>query len=701
MVVWYTVGEAACCCVSTIMSQNDLSPPKPSIDSTGPTAAKDHSADSPVLSERHSHAVVWGLLLLSLFVFFWRLGSARLFDLDEGIYVAASRQMVLSGDYITPRLNSRPLRDPSQTVVPFYEKPILVYWLCAGSLRLFGQSEWAARLPVALSGLLTTWLIVFIGMRWFGRRAGLLAGLVYATSPMILVDSRQMTTDNLLSLWFLLAMYAFWSLYSTVEEGRGNKETISAESQKSKNPGEGPTQYPDPPIGSRQSKLANPKTLHSTLHTPHSTLHSLLFWAACALAVLTKGVIGLLLPGLVIGVTLLLKTLSLRIRWRQGRSPLLLFRLGLNRFRDWWPTVPALRPVPGVLLFLLLVVPWHLAIWKAGGQDANGRTWIQEYIIRQHVGRFKGQDTVHNAPLPTFFVYFLIGFFPWACLTPAAFRAARAESPAQRQTHRFLLIWFWTIFVFFSLGAAKLPTYIAPTYPAAALLVGRWLEGLLGAEANGSLAAKRSLPRGMLGAVITAAILLLAGLLLAFHPRLSTLVPPQVAQITLHLTCLLFLGSLAAWFCVRKGIQEPRWRQAGIGALVVMMLGLVGIFSGEGYEAANHTLLEPYQSLAKRAEADGKKGVPVVFYNIIPRRPSMLYYAGDYPPVEQEEIPLLPLLNRLQPSGRIEADVVTLRSTLEKQLQPELAATPDKTFEVLAETGEPHSGWVLLRVRSR
>src|SRR5260370_8406195 len=108
--------------------------------------------------------------------------------------------------------------------------------------------------------------------RWFGQRAALLAGLFYATSRLTLVYSRQMTTDSLLTLWFLVAMYAFWSL-------------------------------------------------HSTLHTPHSTLYSLLFWAACALAVLTNGVIGLLLPRLGIGVTLLRKTRALPILTTRSAHP--------------------------------------------------------------------------------------------------------------------------------------------------------------------------------------------------------------------------------------------------------------------------------------------------------------------------------------------------------------------------------------------
>src|ERR1700712_4819395 len=105
----------------------------------------------------------WSVAILCLFLFFWRLGGVPLFDLDEALYVTGARQMVLSGDIVTPRLNSRPLTRPSEQAVPFFEKPILVYWACAASLRAFGMSEGAARLPVAIAALLTTGLVAFAG----------------------------------------------------------------------------------------------------------------------------------------------------------------------------------------------------------------------------------------------------------------------------------------------------------------------------------------------------------------------------------------------------------------------------------------------------------------------------------------------------------------------------------------------------------
>src|SRR5690349_14806642 len=110
-----------------------------------------------------------GLALLCLFLFFWRLGSARLFDMDEGFYVTCARVMAISGDWVTPRLNVRPHSNPAETTVPFYEKPILTYWAAASSFKLFGISEQSARLPAAVASLMATFLIVWAGSRWIGR----------------------------------------------------------------------------------------------------------------------------------------------------------------------------------------------------------------------------------------------------------------------------------------------------------------------------------------------------------------------------------------------------------------------------------------------------------------------------------------------------------------------------------------------------
>ena len=634
------------------------------------------------------------VVILCLFLFFWRLGGVPLFDLDEALYVTGARQMVLSGDIVTPRLNSRPLNRPNEQVVPFFEKPILVYWACAASLRAFGMSEGAARLPVALAALLTTGLVAFAGTRWFGRRAGLLAAAVYATAPMTLVDARQMTTDGLLVLWFTLALLAFYELHSR-HALRGK------------------------PL---------PYALFPHRFTRIPLLLVIGFWLACALAVLTKGAVGLLIPALVISAYLLFDRFAALVGWGDGQG--FRFRIigKLRSLASLAGGVKRLRPLLGLLIVVILTAPWHLAIWRTKDRDAEGRTWTQEYIVRQHIGRFKGLDTVHNAPLPSYFVYFLFGFFPWACFAPAAFRrpgllpggdrkpprpdrkivgfrlqvsapeTLTAEGLSPKASHviattDFLRVWFWTIFLFFTIGAAKLPTYVVPCYPAAALLTGLWLDRALRET-------RRALAGGALAAMIVAGILVIGALL---APRLVPAdrpIPAEMVQAVRHITLLLLLGCGAAWLCLRWRGQEERGRKAGVGLLAATMVGLIALGTSEGYSVAKRYVLGPYQRAAAAARRDAVAGVPVVFYHIIPRRPSMLYYGG-YSPLERKEEPLLPFLKLQLTAPTFEADVLTAGDIYAGELQNELRQAPEWTATVLDREGTERGGWVLVRLHKK
>ena len=636
----------------------------------------------------------WSVALLCLFLFFWQLGGVPLFDLDEALYVTASRQMVLSGDVVTPRLNSRPLARPTEQVVPFFEKPILVYWACAASLKSFGMSEGAARMPVALAALLTTGMVAFAGTRWFGRRAGLLAAIVYATAPMTLIDARQMTTDGLLALWFTIALLAFYELYS-------------------------------------RSALRGQPLTHALFPHRFSRIPLLLvlaFWLACALAVLTKGAVGLLIPAMVITSYLLFDRFAALAGWGDGQGFRLRVGGKLHGILQWSGGVKRLRPLLGLVIVLILTAPWHVAVWRTRDRDAEGRTWTQEYIVRQHIGRFKGLDTVHNAPWPSYFVYFLFGFFPWACFAPAAFR--RSPTPSEsgskprltgrkilafrlqvsapgalieeglspRASHTiavtdFLRVWFWTIFLFFTISAAKLPTYIVPCYPAAALLTGLWLDRALREP-------RKALTGGALAAAITAGILVLGALL---APRLvppDRPIPAEMVQAVRHITLLLLIGCGAAWACLHWRGHEERARKAAVGLLAATMVGLIALGTSEGYRVAERYVLGPYQRAAAAARADAAAGIPVVFYHIIPRRPSMLYYGG-YSPLERREEPLLPFLKAQLKAPAFAADVVTAGDVYAGELQRELIRTPDMTAMVLDREGTERGGWVLIRFQKK
>ncbi len=139
------------------------------------------------------------LLALSAAIFLGGLGRLPLLGRDESLYAEAAREMVASGDYVTPRVNGG----------PFFEKPPLYYWMAAANIKAFGASPLAVRLPAALMGLLTVMLTAAIGARVWGRRAGLLAGLVLVTCLQMAIIGRMGIMDMPLALLTTLAMLAY------------------------------------------------------------------------------------------------------------------------------------------------------------------------------------------------------------------------------------------------------------------------------------------------------------------------------------------------------------------------------------------------------------------------------------------------------------------------------------------------------------
>lgn len=578
---------------------------------------------------------VWLLVVICFFAFFWRLGSVPLFDLDEGLYVSCSRQMVLSGDYVTPRLNTRQSVPPYASPTPFYEKPIMVYWLSAGAQRLFGISEWAARLPVALLSLCATLLVAYMGTWWFGRRAGFFAGVLYALAPMTIADARQMTTDALLVFWFLLAFFAFTRLM-----GIGKSPPLSAKGRWG---------------------------------------YATVFWLGIAAALLTKGAVAILLPALIFLIYLGMTA--------QER--------GVERWKQVWRRLKSLKLVYGIALLFLVAAPWHIAIAQRGERDMDGRTFVQEYVVRQHIGRFRGGDKVHNAPIYTHVAYFLIGFFPWGSFAPVAFRRklpSAEHAPEENDSHLFLLVWFWTIFVFFSLSAAKLPTYITPVYPAAALLLGRWFNRSLEGGAD------KALLRGTLLAVFVTAGMRIVVELSPRFARPGNPVPLDVLTLGRHATTLLMAGSVLAWFCLLWLKRTHHARRLGIAIMATTMFLFAGLFITEGYAFLGRDVLGPYQRLAKMANDLATAGTPVIYYQVDPRRPSMLYYA-TYAPYERKQRPLSPLLLPLllqNPKTGVLA--ITKEQEYQKTLLNEIGGQAALKMELLAQDGAGQEGWVLTRI---
>jgi 4-amino-4-deoxy-L-arabinose transferase-like glycosyltransferase len=152
------------------------------------------------LRTRLREAALVGLLAATLNL----VGNDRisLWDRDEPRYATCTREMRASGDYIHPTFNGEPR----------YHKPVLIYWLMLGATAIGGDNPFGARLISALAGAGTCLLVWAWGRRMLGARAGLLAGLILATAPIMVAESKLATTDATLTLLVVGCQFALWEL---------------------------------------------------------------------------------------------------------------------------------------------------------------------------------------------------------------------------------------------------------------------------------------------------------------------------------------------------------------------------------------------------------------------------------------------------------------------------------------------------------
>src|SRR2546430_1220452 len=147
--------------------------------------------------------------------FFWMLGAAPLFDVDEGAFSQATLEMFERRDFVSTYLNGQPR----------YDKPILVYWLQAASVALLGPSEWAFRLPSALCAALWALLTYLFVRRHYGIERALFAAALLATSLGVYLIGRAATADALLNLLLAAAMFPAWLHLSSGERKCSTRRT--------------------------------------------------------------------------------------------------------------------------------------------------------------------------------------------------------------------------------------------------------------------------------------------------------------------------------------------------------------------------------------------------------------------------------------------------------------------------------------------
>ena len=449
----------------------------------------DHSATHGASITAKAQPTALGLCLtgaLILVLWFGCLGIRDLFHPDEGRYAEIPREMVATGDYVMPRLNG----------LKYYEKPALAYWLTASTYQWAGVSPWSARFANALCGALTVLAIGLTARRLAGDRAAVLAALSLASCFQFFLFGQVLTVDMTVTLFLTLSLCAL--------------------------------------IAAGDTRLAPGQRRRWTLA----------MWAAMACGVLAKGLIGLVLPALVL-VLYLAATRD----------------LGLLRRLEW---------VRGLIVCFAIAAPWYLALqWR-------DPAFFDFFFVQQHFRRFTG-GAYRTGAWYFFVLLVLVGGLPWTLhhlrALGGAWRAPSAPTNAL-QVSRLLGVWVLGILGFFTLSQSKLPGYIVPVFPALALLL-----GLMSAQ-------RPALARAPVTGLAIAAALMLgaAGVIETRHLAASasagasavrwvTLLEPYARW--LGLAGLVLGISAGLCHCWRAHAWRPVLTAAG-GALLAFQIALLG-----------------------------------------------------------------------------------------------------------------------------
>ena len=281
-------------------------------------------------SRTTAHGVILLTLLAAAIVWFGTLGYRALADPDEGRYAEIPREMVASGDWVTPRVND----------IKYLDKPPLQYWATALAFMAFGEHEWTVRLWPALTGFLGILLTLYAGWRLFDRSTAILAATVLASSFWYQGFGHIATLDMGLSFFLNAALFAFLLAHQAGDSEQARRRWMA------------------------------------------------MAWSAVGLAVLSKGLVALLLPGIAI----------------------LLYCVVHRRFS----LLRRLSLLPGLALMLLIVAPWFALVSYVNPEFAAF------FFVHEHFSRFLTTTHERAGPLWYYLPANLLTAFAWWLFAAAA-----------------------------------------------------------------------------------------------------------------------------------------------------------------------------------------------------------------------------------------------------------------------------------------
>jgi len=404
-----------------------------------------------------------------------------------------AREMAASGDYVTPRLND----------LKYFEKPPLQYWASAFAFRIFGPDEWSARLWPATTGFLLVLASATLWWRWRGPAVGMLAGSMLASAWGIVFGAQILTLDIGLALFLSLALLAFVGAHRPGLDTRARAWAIT------------------------------------------------LVWTMMAFAVLSKGLVGIVLPGLALGVYVAVERDAAILR-----------------------SAFTLR---GVAVFLAITLPWFILVQRANPE------FFDLFFVREHFQRYL-QPGAHRPGAWWYFLPLVAAFLlPWTGALPGALRDAWcAPRQGSLRVERLLLIWALVVIAFFSVSSSKLPLYILPALPAMAWLI--------------ALSSPARHPRIALGGAITSGIAGVA--MVTFATQLGAMeklrdVGPDLLEYTPFLAAaggtLVAAGALM-WALRQRVEATTRIVVLAAANVVALQILLGGAHVFDAYFSAEHAI---------------------------------------------------------------------------------------------------------------
>lgn len=472
------------------------------------------------------------LAVLAIVVYVGVAGEPGVMDDADGGHAVAAREILLRNDWTVLHING----------VRYLEKAPLHYWLVALSYRAFGENAFATRLPLALGVVALVLMTAAFGRHFFGARAGLYSGLAIGTGIGVFIFTRAMIPEAIYAFFFTAAFYLFLRAWE----------------------------------GSLPARWG--------------------YWgcaAVIALAVLTRGLIGMIFPLATIGLFLLM------VRGRDAT--------GGARWRElpFWSSVA---------VFLLIAAPWHVLISVLVPEFFNFY-FFNEHFLRALGWRYP--KDYGSVPLLLWWVEHLVWLFPWSIFWLLAAKELPGPGAWRRldragQAKLLVMLWAAVILVFFSVSK-RMEYYSFGAWPALALLAGM---GLARAEEDGSVWLRR-LTAGLavLGLAIAAVLCALVWVARSYPAeeditRLLELQRAEHYRVAMSsfsdLTVRAFatlrwpaLGAAAAFLVALVAPYFVRRRGYSLAATVVMALGMAGfVFAAN----AGFRAFEPHMSSRPLAE---------------------------------------------------------------------------------------------------